>query len=153
MTINWLIKEFNDLTSYELYSVIKLRLKVFSIEQNCIYQDIDGKDIHAYHVMGYHNDKLIAYTRLIKPGICYDMCSIGRVVVEPEYRKYGIGKKLMQVSIDGCIDKYNTQSIKIGAQFYLKRFYESFGFQAIGDKYIEDNIEHIEMIKDETNTN
>ncbi len=146
MKINWKIKQFSDLTPYELYEIIKLRLKVFSIEQNCIYQDLDDKDFYSQHLLGFVDGELAAYTRLIKPGIAYKEASIGRVVVDIKYRKHGLGKELMRTSVEVCGRLFGGP-IKIGAEFYLKKFYEGYGFIEIGDKYIECNIEHIEMIK------
>ncbi|MBS1585195.1 MAG: GNAT family N-acetyltransferase [Bacteroidetes bacterium] len=148
MTINWSIKLFKELEVKELYALLQLRAKVFAIEQNCVYQDIDDKDQTAVHVMGYDDGKLIAYSRLLPPGVSYDDVSIGRVVTDPAYRRYGIGKELMKVSIDACHQYFGQGSIRISAQLYLKAFYEGFLFVAVTEPYIEDHILHIEMLKD-----
>lgn len=147
MQIQWLLKKFEELTPYELYAVLQLRNEVFVVEQNCVFQDADGKDQNAYHLMGFANDKLIAYTRLLPPEEIYAEASIGRVVTSPSVRKSGVGKELMQQSIDAIYNLFGKQPIKIGAQLYLKKFYELFGFKQISGVYLEDGIEHIYMIK------
>ncbi|MBA4196287.1 MAG: GNAT family N-acetyltransferase [Chitinophaga sp.] len=147
MHINWVIKPFENLTVTELYAVLRLRSEVFVVEQNCVFLDIDNKDSFSYHLMGFVENELAAYTRLIDAGKVYDYMSIGRVVTSPKYRKSGIGKVLMQVSIEKCYELFDKAPIKIGAQLYLKKFYESFGFIQSSDVYDEDGIDHIEMIK------
>jgi ElaA protein len=148
MSQEWVLKAFNDLTPLELYALLRLRSEVFVVEQNCVFLDIDNKDQQCHHLMGIQNDQLVAYTRLVPPGLIYEQPSIGRVVTAPEARSSGIGKLLMKQSIDHVHNLYGSQPIKIGAQLYLKRFYESFGFQQISDVYLEDGIEHIYMLKD-----
>lgn len=144
--MNWICKHFNDLSVTELYAILRLRVEVFCIEQNCIYQDIDNKDQTAYHLMGMIDDKLVAYARILPASISYDEPSIGRVVTSASYRRSGIGKELMKRSIEKCIELFETKQIKIGAQLYLKNFYESLGFVQTSDVYLEDGIEHIEMV-------
>ena len=144
----WILKKFDDLTSYELYSILQLRNEVFVVEQNCIYQDADNKDQVSYHFTGWVNEKLIAYTRLLPEGVAYkDYVSIGRVVTSPSARGSGIGKELIQRSIEQTNTLFGDIPIKIGAQIYLKIFYSEFGFQQTSDVYLEDGIEHIEMIR------
>ncbi|MDY0780470.1 GNAT family N-acetyltransferase [Tenacibaculum sp. IB213877] len=142
------VKTFNQLTTSELYDILQLRSEVFVVEQNCVYQDIDGKDQKALHILGIKNNKLIAYTRLFKGGDYFDEASIGRVVVKQSERKYGYGHDLMKFSIETIEEKFNTSTIKIGAQTYLQKFYESHGFKKIGKEYIEDGIPHIHMVKE-----
>jgi ElaA protein len=143
----WIVKKFNDLTPTELYAILQLRNEVFVVEQNCVYQDADNKDLKAYHVMGFIENDLAAYTRLLPQGVSYaDEASIGRVVTSPKYRKLGLGRTLMQQSIELTYTLFNTTSIKIGAQLYLKSFYQSLDFKQCSDIYLEDNIPHIEMI-------
>jgi ElaA protein len=147
MSINWSLKEFSALTVHELYAIIQLRNEVFVIEQHCVFQDADGKDPHAWHLMGFNeNNQLAAYTRLLPAGASFAEASIGRVVSAGFARNSGIGKKLMNESIDRLYNLFGKQPIKIGAQLYLKRFYESFGFQQSSDVYLEDGIEHVEML-------
>lgn len=147
MQIRWLLKKFQELTPYQLYAVLQLRNEVFVVEQNCVFQDADDKDQNSHHLMGFHNDKLIAYTRLVPPGEIYEQASIGRVVTSPSARNSGAGKELIRQSIGFVYSLFGQQPIKIGAQLYLKKFYGSFGFKQISDVYLEDGIEHIYMIK------
>ena len=144
--INWLCKKFEDLSPYELYAIMQLRNEVFVVEQNCVFQDADNKDQASYHLMGWKNDQLIAYTRLVPPEIVYKEASIGRVVTSPSLRGSGIGKELMERSIEKAKEFFKSNTIKIGAQLYLKKFYESLGFIQSSSIYLEDGIEHIEMI-------
>ena len=145
--MNWILKKFEELTPHELYAVVQLRNEVFVVEQNCVYQDADNKDPQCWHLMGWENDLLIAYTRLVPPGITYELPSIGRVVTSPKMRKMGMGRTLMEKSIETTGKLFGKTPIKIGAQLYLKKFYETLGFQQSGEMYMEDGIEHIEMIK------
>jgi|GEM_PF-62749 ElaA protein len=144
--IEWKLKTFDSLSPRELYAILQLRIEVFSIEQNCIYQDADNKDFEAFHLMAWRQEKLIAYTRLLPPFIAYDEASIGRVVTSPSARGTGIGRKLMEASMAAMHQLYGKIPIRIGAQFYLVKFYESFGFVKVGDPYLEDGIEHIHML-------
>lgn len=148
MQIQWLLKKFEALTPYELYAILQLRNEVFVVEQNCVFQDADDKDQNSFHFMGFVNDKLVAYTRLVPPGEVYEQASIGRVITAPSVRRTGAGKELMRKSIDAIYKLFGVQPIKIGAQLYLKKFYQSFGFEQVSEVYLEDNIEHIYMIKD-----
>ena len=142
------IKNFNELTIQELYSLLKLRSEIFVVEQDCVYQDLDGKDAKALHVIGIENKEVVAYTRIFKPGDYFDIASIGRVAVHKDRRKYGYGKDIMQASINVVNDKFKEQKIKISAQTYLSRFYTELGFKAVGEGYLEDGIPHIEMLKE-----
>jgi len=146
--ISWKLKQFNELSTYELYAILRLRSEVFIVEQNCPYLDEDNKDQLSHHLMGWDDDLLVAYTRLLPVGVSYaDMPSIGRVVTSPNARGLGIGRKLMDVSIDKLYELFGYMPIKIGAQLYLKKFYESLGFVQTDDGYLEDGIPHIEMVK------
>ena len=145
--IDFKIKEYKDVTKEELYDLLQLRSEVFVVEQDCVYQDIDGKDQKALHVLGYKAENLIAYTRIFKPGDYFDNASIGRVIVKEGQRKYGYGNDLMKVSIQAILDHYNTEIVEISAQTYLNNFYTNLGFQDIGTGYLEDGIPHIRMIK------
>ena len=148
--INWSFKKFDNLTSHELYSVLQLRNEVFVVEQNCVFQDADDKDQDSYHLMAWDNEMLVAYSRIIPLGLAYDSFpSIGRVVTSPKMRRTGIGKTLMWQSIEELQKLFGKSSIKLGAQLYLKKFYESFGFVQSSEVYIEDGIPHIEMIRRE----
>ena len=140
-------KHFNELTTHELYKILELRARVFVVEQNCAYQDLDGKDFVAHHTLGFIGNDLVASTRLLDKGISYENYpSIGRVVNSPDYRNLGYGRKIMVYSISKMQELYPNQSIKISAQEYLKKFYSSLGFVQSGESYLEDNIPHIPMI-------
>ncbi|TAF96723.1 MAG: GNAT family N-acetyltransferase [Cytophagia bacterium] len=139
---------FNQLTLKELYAILALRAEVFVVEQNCPFQDPDGQDLVAWHCLGTsESGQLLAYTRLFDKDVSFaGYASIGRVVTSPSARATGMGKQLMQVSIDYCQQLFGPMPIKIGAQTYLLRFYESLGFVSTGKTYLEDNIPHIKMV-------
>ncbi|WP_199137233.1 GNAT family N-acetyltransferase [Pedobacter sp. ASV12] len=146
MELNWTYKNFDDLSTAELYAILQLRSEVFVVEQNCVYLDLDNKDKKSIHLMAWQDDDLVAYTRLVPPGVSFAEASIGRVVTSPRHRGTGVGIKLMQKSIAHCLATYQTQSIKIGAQLYLQKFYTNLGFVQSSEPYDEDGIPHIEMI-------
>lgn len=144
----WETKSFATLSPNELYALLRLRSEVFVVEQNCVFLDMDNNDQKAYHTLGWLNGALVATTRLFEAGIMYqDYQSIGRVVGSPKYRGLGIGKALMQYSIKECERLFGKAPIKIGAQLYLKKFYNEQGFEQAGPMYYEDAIEHIPMIR------
>jgi ElaA protein len=145
--IKWSLKKFDELLPHELYSILQLRNEVFVVEQNCVFQDADDKDQASYHLMGWNSQKLIAYSRIIPTGIAYDLPSIGRVVTSPSIRGNGTGKTLMSESLKAVKEIFGNVSVKLGAQLYLKTFYESFGFTQSSDIYLEDGIQHIEMTR------
>ncbi|MBD0376977.1 MAG: GNAT family N-acetyltransferase [Flavisolibacter sp.] len=146
MHIHWLLKRFDELTPYQLYAALQLRSTVFVVEQNCVYLDADDKDQNSYHLLGFADNKLVAYTRIVPAGVMYQEPSIGRVVTAPGVRRTGVGRQLMQQSIKSVYNLFNNVPIRIGAQLYLQEFYASFGFQQISDVYLEDGIEHIYML-------
>ncbi len=145
MELVWQIKSFETLTVSELYAILKLRSEVFVVEQNCVYLDLDGKDPLALHLFGVYNNQIVACSRLFKPGITYETASIGRVVVSADYRDKKWGKELMLQSISAIKHQFGETQITIGAQLYLKKFYESLGFAQSSEMYLEDNIPHIKM--------
>ena len=148
--MHWILKEFKDLTLEEFHSILQLRINVFVVEQDCPYPELDGKDKQAYHFFAFAEEdpsQIIAYTRIFKPGDYYNEAAIGRVVVHPDHRKDGLGYALMKGSITQIESLFQTKKIKIGAQTYLKNFYESLGFQKVGKDYLEDGIPHIYMKK------
>jgi len=146
--INWTLKKFEALTATELYEILRLRTEVFVVEQQCVFQDMDNRDQHCYHLLGRKGDLLAAYTRIVPTGICYDDApSIGRVVTSPQTRGEGLGRELMIQSIKQLFRVYGESTIRIGAQLYLKKFYESLGFVQSSDIYDEDGIDHIEMTR------
>lgn len=145
--MNISIKSYKELSLRELYDLLRLRSEVFVVEQECIYQDIDGKDEKALHVLGFENDKLVAYSRCFPPGFYFKEAAIGRVLVKEGFRKKSYGHEILRASIDAVKDTFNTGSIKVSAQQYLTTFYESHGFVQTGKGYLEDGIPHIAMVK------
>ncbi len=146
MQLTWTCTAFNSLTNAGLYAILQLRNEVFVVEQNCVYQDADNKDQLSYHFCGWDGDVLAAHCRLLPPGISYPgHPSIGRVVTSPRYRKAGYGRQMMQLAIAATIEKFGDPVIVIGAQLYLKEFYQSLGFVPSGEMYLEDGIPHITM--------
>ena len=145
MEIRWTLQEFSELTNSDLYELLKLRSAIFVVEQNCVFPDMDDKDYSSYHLCGWNNEKLVAYTRLLPPGLAYENCSIGRVVTAASVRRQGIGRLLMKKSIEACQQLFSSQDIEIGAQLYLEQFYGSFQFIREGEVYLEDGIDHIHM--------
>lgn len=146
--ISWTLKKFEELTVTELYEILRLRTEVFVVEQDCVFQDMDNRDQHCYHLLGRKGELLAAYTRIVPTGIAYDDApSIGRVVTSPQARGEGLGRELMIQSIKELSRVYGESTIKIGAQLYLKKFYESLGFVQSSDIYDEDGIDHIEMTR------
>lgn len=145
--MNWILKSFDDLSVAELYALLQLRAEVFVVEQNCAYLDLDNKDQKSFHLLGYENETLVAYTRLLPAGVSFAEASIGRVVTSPKARKNGVGKELMQRSIESIYQLFGNLPVRIGAQLYLERFYTLMGFERVSDIYLEDGIEHIEMLK------
>ena len=144
----WVCKTFQELSIDELYSLLRLRSEVFVVEQNCVFLDLDNNDQYCYHILGWDGKTLVAGTRLVPKGVSYpDYHSIGRVVNSRDHRGLGLGKELMEYSIEKCIEHFGNGPIKIGAQLYLKKFYESFGFVQSSEVYDEDGIDHIEMIR------
>ncbi len=144
----WHYKLFDELTAKELYQIIQLRNQVFVIEQDCIYQDADGKDLKCGHLWATINNEVVAYSRIVPKGISYENePSIGRVVTNDKFRGLGLGKQLIANSIMVIENRLFTSSIRISGQLYLKEFYESFGFNQVSEVYLEDNIPHIEMLR------
>lgn len=145
MDLQWKIKRFEALSTSELYNLLELRSEVFVVEQNCVYQDIDGKDQKALHLIGEDNGQTVAYARLFKTKDYFNEASIGRVVVKKRYREKKLGHILMHQAIQAIKIYFNEVKITISAQLYLKKFYESHGFIQTSETYLEDDIPHIEM--------
>ena len=143
---HWICKKFQELSADELYAILRLRSEVFVVEQSCVFQDMDNKDQKCHHLMGWRSGLLVGYSRVIRAGISYAESSIGRIVTSPAARGLAVGRELLTKSIDTLYALHGKQSIRISAQFYLKSFYESFGFVQKGEIYLEDGIEHIEML-------
>ena len=139
--------KFNELSHFDLYELLKLRSQVFIVEQTCIYQDLDDKDQYAIHLVGTDEQQnLLTYARILPPGISYDECSIGRVIVAESLRGKGEGHRLMKASMDFISLTYGPTPVRISAQSHLEKFYISQGFNSTGKAYLEDGIPHVEMI-------
>ena len=141
-------KIFSELTTEELYQILRLRSEVFVVEQDCIYQDIDNKDQKAIHLYFKENDEILAYTRIFKAGYYYENPSIGRVVVSKKNRGKDVGKKIMIDSIEYIKQNIKGKKIELSAQKYLDKFYEDLGFYKTGEDYLEDGIPHQRMLYD-----
>ena len=139
--MEWTIKDWSELSKEEIEKIFSLRSEVFIVEQDCVYQDIDGKDKLAKHVLGFENKELVAYSRIFKPGDYFKEASFGRAVVKKTFRGKGIGDELVKISIE----QFEEKKIKISAQAYLKDFYASHGFKSEGKEYLEDGIPHTAM--------
>ena len=138
-------KKFSELSVKELYELLKLRTEIFVVEQECIYQDMDGKDNKAVHILGKQEDTLVAYTRIFNGGDYYDEPSIGRVVVDMKRRGEDKGKELMNESINYIKNNMQEKEIVLSAQKYLDKFYRDLGFKSEGEDYLEDGIPHQKM--------
>jgi ElaA protein len=149
--LQWQWKQFSELTVDELYRVIALREQVFVVEQKSIYQDADGYDPGSHHLLGIQpGDQepwLAAYLRVLPPGLRYPEASFGRVVTAARARRSGYGKALVEKGLAFIEAKYPGAPIRIGAQHYLQRFYEGYGFRQSSDVYDEDGIPHIDMLR------
>lgn len=147
MAIEWSIKKFEDLGVHELYAILRLRNDVFVVEQNCVFQDADNKDASSYHCQGKNEGELVAYARIVPPGEAYEQPGIGRVATALHARGGGLGRRLIEVCIEFIRQVYGEVPVRIGAQVYLMKFYQSFGFAQAGDIYLEDGIDHVHMIR------
>lgn len=147
MNLTWHFKNFDELTTKELYEILQLRAEVFVVEQDCPYNDVDGKDEKCGHLWAILDGKVIACTRLVPQGISYQEPSIGRVATHTDYRHLKLGYQLMRHSLEIIENVYNSTSVRISAQSYLKNFYEKCGFKQVSDEYLEDGIPHVEMLR------
>ena len=144
--MNWVLKKFKELSLDEIYKILEIRNRVFIVEQKCAYQDCDGKDKDSYHLYLEDKGEIISYLRILEKGISYDEISIGRVLVNENYRCNGIAKQMMLKAISFVEKDLNEEVIRISAQAYLITFYEGLGFKVVSEKYLEDDIPHIEML-------
>ena len=147
MTMQSVVKRFQELTVDELYAILRLRSAVFVVEQNCVYQDIDDVDQEAWHVYIKDGEEIVGYARVIEKGKRLDEVSIGRVI--SLYRRKGIGSKVMELAKSVAKEKFGATKIKIGAQIQARPFYEQIGFKPVSKQYLEDGIPHIYMIHEE----
>lgn len=143
--MNWTTYHFDELTARKLYEILKLRVDVFIVEQNCPYPELDGLDQESIHLAYTENDRILAYARLVPAGVKYGLPSIGRVIVHPDARSRGLAKELLTRSIDYIFSEWEPQEIQLQGQVYLQKFYESFGFVPVSPAYDEDGIPHVDM--------
>jgi len=139
-------KHFTELSTDELYDILKLRAEIFVVEQDCVYNDLDGHDKNAIHQFLKKNDEIVAYSRLLKPGSRFADFSIGRVVVKESERGTGLGIRMMEEAKEYILNNWKAEKIKISAQKYLQKFYEDLGFVVVSDEYLEDGIPHYGML-------
>lgn len=145
--MHWQLQSFHELNNEKLYAIMRARQEVFIVEQYCNYLDADGKDLYCKHLTLNIDNAIAAYARIVPPNISYEEASIGRVLTTQSFRNKNYGKLLMTKAIEALYADYGIVPIKIGAQQYLKVFYESFGFIKQGEPYLEDDIWHIYMVK------
>ncbi|MBT2570497.1 GNAT family N-acetyltransferase [Planococcus sp. ISL-110] len=143
--MDWKTYRFDELTAKKLYEVLKLRVDVFVVEQNCPYPELDDLDQRSIHLLYSENDEVLAYARLVPAGVKYELPSIGRVIVREDARGRGFAKQLLERSINYILEEWQASAIQLQGQVYLKEFYQSFGFQSISDSYDEDGIPHVDM--------
>ncbi|MBT2584028.1 GNAT family N-acetyltransferase [Planococcus sp. ISL-109] len=141
----WNSYRFDEFTAQELYNILKLRVEVFVVEQNCPYPELDGLDVGSTHIVYQEQGEVLAYSRLVPAGEKYELPSIGRVIVRKEARGRGLAKELLERSIRHINEQWQEPEIQLQGQEYLKEFYGSFGFEAISEVYDEDGIPHIDM--------
>ncbi len=147
MKLDFKWSRIENLSSLELFTIIKARESVFVVEQQCSYQETDDMDLHSWHLAVSIDSQFAAYVRVVDPGIKYQQPSIGRVMTISRFRNLKIGRSLMNEAIRFTEKQYPQMGIKIGAQVYLKNFYESLGFEPVSEPYDEDGIPHIDMVK------
>ncbi|MDN3428251.1 GNAT family N-acetyltransferase [Microbacterium sp. APC 3898] len=143
--MDWKTYYFEELTAKKLYEVLKLRVDVFVVEQNCPYPELDNLDQQSIHLLYSEDGVIQAYARLVPGGVKYDLPSIGRVIVRQEARGRGLAKQLLEHSINYILTEWKAPAIQLQGQVYLQEFYQSFGFQPISESYDEDGIPHVDM--------
>lgn len=146
-SVRWQWCSLEDLSARQLYTLLAARSAVFVVEQRCAYQDPDGADIEAEHLIAWAGDDVAACARVLGPGAKFVEPSIGRVLTSAAFRSTGVGRELMARAVARCDERFPGKAIRIGAQAYLERFYASFGFVKASDTYLEDDIPHIEMLR------
>ena len=141
----WRWRHFSLFSVSEWHEVLRLRTAVFVVEQECPYQEVDDKDPVAWHLELHHDGELIGTLRILPPGVAYPECSLGRVALRADYRRRGLGREVMARALAFCDSRW--PAVRLSAQLYLQPFYESLGFTAVGEPYLEDDIPHIEMLR------
>ncbi|ANS75931.1 GNAT family acetyltransferase [Paenibacillus yonginensis] len=144
--MEWNLKSFDQLTGTEVYKILQLRMNVFMLEQNCLYPEVDDKDQASHHLFLAADGEIAAYCRILPRGVSYPQASIGRVLVNPSYRRRGLAQELMRIALEFLKEEWHETEVKIQAQHYLESFYGTFGFRPVSDVYPEDGIPHVDMV-------
>lgn len=144
--IQLILKQFDDLTLSELYEILRLRVEVFVVEQDCCYQDLDGKDYDSYHLFIKDGENIVGALRILKENVAYAEMAIGRLIVDERYRGDGLSRKMMKKAMDFILNDLNRNAIRLSGQAYLCDFYTSLGFKRVSDSYLEDGIKHYEFL-------
>jgi len=147
MEVDWELKRFDQLSLTELYQILKSRVDIFVVEQECPYPEIDGIDPDCLHLFKKDQNQIVAYARLVPKGILDPDPMIGRIIVGNEYRKLGYGRALLNQAISVITDQWHEKEIKLQGQVYLRDFYRSLGFKEVSEPYLEDGIPHVDMIR------
>lgn len=145
--VEWRVVRFGELSPHDLHDVLRLRQEVFVVEQNCVFREIDGRDPLALHVLGRRDGRLVAYARVFAPGVIGEEASIGRVLTEASARGAGLGRAVVAEAMRTIERIAPRAPIRLAAQLHLERFYQSFGFVGIGEKYVDDGIVHLDMVR------
>jgi ElaA protein len=147
MAIEWQWSRLSDLTVVQLYAVFAAREAVFVVEQTCVYQELDGLDLDAEHLIGWSGDDVAAYLRVLDPGKRFEEPSIGRVLTTQKFRSLGLGREMMHRALERIDERFAGLPVRISAQAHLQAFYSSFGFAKVSEQYLEDGIPHLEMLR------
>jgi ElaA protein len=146
-TLDWQWSALNDLSARQLYAIFAARVAVFVVEQNCAYQELDGLDLDAEHLVVWSGNDVAAYLRLLGPGTRFAEPSLGRIITTQAFRGSGLGRELLARGVERARLRYPGQAVRISAQRYLEEFYRSFGFETVSEMYLEDGIPHVEMLR------
>ncbi len=143
--IQWGWHRWNELSPDVLHAFLKLRSDIFVVEQNCVFSDMDGRDPQCEHLCGFEGETLVAYLRLVPPGLKSDTPALGRLVVEKNYRRHGFSRQAIELGLARCAERFPRQSVRAQAQAHLAPFYQSLGFTRVSEEYMEDGIPHVDM--------
>lgn len=144
--MEWKLKKFDELTTEELYGILKLRVEIFVVEQDCAYQDLDDKDQCTYHLFLEDEDEIIAVLRILPENVAFEDMAIGRIVVRKSHRGQGIARAMMKMAMDFIVKDLGKRRIRLSGQAYLVDFYNGLGFKRVSDEYLEDGIPHFEFL-------
>ena len=146
-SLRWEWRSLHELSALEVYTLCAAREAVFVVEQNCPYQELDGLDLDARHLIAWSDDAVAAYLRLLSPGAKYPEASLGRVLTARPFRGTGLGRELLERALVHIDERFAGTGVRISAQAHLQRYYGAFGFVAVSQQYLEDDIPHIEMLR------